>query len=642
MTVPLQLTTRVRRALAFVAPLHVSPDGRWLFVSSEYGARIFDAAAPAEAAWSCSERVSAMVAAGPWIVCALAKPARLIVLRASELSQASETALAASAAHMAIDAAGSRIAMIDKDGALHRITLDEAGCASIDTLPGEPYERAALALSADGRMAVMTAHKRDARSCPVQVIDLDTMSITHTLKGARAEVIELAIGPAGTILAATFGLVMAWASVKAKGRTILKCKSYPNIIGFADPDHVILLDHRERAVCVALADDAIVWEHPNYGPASLSAGRLVHNRFSAIYWREPLTGALLGEVSAPPHPWQLTLDPTRDVVHVATSAGALIRTWQLGAAALDPIAEGNGGKVLCLACDAAQRWLALGTAEGIVLLVDQHDLGAPPRVFARPSASSTAECTALCLDPERDHLWAAIDDRIIRWCLSTGELEAQSERQKDEISAMSPLTDRGVLVLTARARRRSYGELSVLDLATLDTLHDQRLSQTVTAIERAGADQLTLRSAYGAMRFDLHTNTLTALAASEPLPLSVQLLVSPATPRGVRVTSTHNRQTNEYDYTLQLWSTGEDAQALGEPFACPGIAVPPQWRGDGACFVIVHHDHALRVWDGETGQLRETISVGVHSPRLLSILPDGRRAVVAGYDGSCELVALPA
>lgn len=635
---PLQLTTRVRRKMRFTPTLSVTHDGRWLIAWEDREVRIFDAATPAPAVLSFKRSISALAAAGPWIVIA-SSDKLLHVLRAADLSIAYTHATPAAVRLLALDPAGTLLAL-DGDGTLHRLTLGAAGATDAASLPGESYEHGymALTLSADGSTAAMTSCPRDARSCPVLLIDVATLTVKQALKGPRAAVASLAFSPSGaTLIAATATSATAWALPKGKARSFFKAKSYLHIVGFADEQLVILDDHKNETLCIDLTTDQPVWSHPSYGPAHLSCGRLVHSRFNALCWRDPRSGAPLGAAKAPNYPWALTVDPIRDAAHVATSSGNLLTTWRLDQPAVEPSAQRSGAPISAASSSPDGRWLALGTDEGVIMLWDLHDDAPKPRIIGPISYySSNYACDAVFVDADHDLLWASMGSRVGLWRMSTGEELRYSAELKDEVTALLPMRADGVVVAAARARRRSYGALIILDLHTLAELHDERLSHTVTSLSPLPTGEVEVGFAAHWQALDLKTRKLAPAALVFPM---MYLATSPDRSRACSRHYKRRADSQELDHWLQRWEVKPDPQPLGEPISCDEVCAHLRYTSDGAHFISLHPD-ALRRWDAATGALLATTAHQIADPCALHLTPDGRCAVVSGDDGACDLIPL--
>jgi WD40 repeat protein len=363
--------------------------------------------------------------------------------------------------------------------------------------------------------------------------------------------------------------------------------------------------------------------------------QVVHTRFHQVMLRDVGTGALLKQCSVGDYPGVLAADSARGMVHLCGS-GSLIRTWRLTEAGFEAREELCGDKVDCLASSEDGALLALGTAEGAVMLYALNDPGRIVRGFA--PAHNRYGCNALHIDVAGDKLWAACGGRIVRWRLSTGEQEACSEHQKNELYAMLILPERGELVAAARGTRRTYGELVVLELETLNALHTERLTETVVGITRRGADEVLLRGGYGTRGFDVVRRVFTTYDINRARGASV----ADAAPVAVRAMSRFNNERDDYDYWLELVTLEEDPKPVGERVVCTAaVAGQPLWLDvERGMIIALLYDRTVRIWNMNTGEQIECLHVQIGSPNELLQVPGQARFVACGVDGSVEMIDL--
>jgi WD40 repeat protein len=107
------------------------------------------------------------------------------------------------------------------------------------------------------------------------------------------------------------------------------------------------------------------------------------------------------------------------------------------------------------------------------------------------------------------------------------------------------------------------------------------------------------------------------------------------TPDGARALSGSD------DHALKLWDlqTGAELGTLnGHALSVTAVAVTP----DGAWALSGSDDHALKLWDLQTGAELRTLNGHAAGVEAVAVMPDGTRAVSASVDRTLKLWDLKA
>jgi hypothetical protein len=594
MSEDVMLTTAERRGFSYGGPLEVSACGRWLVAWSYHGIRVFDAAEPGPAVWSSYERVLLLRLVEGGLVYATSAPHRLVARGFGAWDEPRAAPLDAAPRALEVDAARARAFVVTGDGALRRFSLSGAALAEEGALAGEQAEAAVLVLSADGRQLALSRGESKARSALVEVLDAQTLGVTHALKGLRGACLHLAFCPdSALIAAATATSAVVWAGPKAKAQSVFKAKRKIRHLWFIDAAHLLITDEEEAAVCVEVASGAERWRHAHHGPATRRGGQVLHARYDKLWLRDGLTGAAVGEAAASGHPRVVTLHPTAEVAYMYTSLGALISTWRLDEPRVAQPAELDGGAITSAALDAAGGWMALGTSSGAVLIHAMPVQGAARVVGALRGKYGSGSCKALLLDAARDRVWGASEEFIVGWRLSTGEQLASWRVSESRGHVLYAPPDEDVLIV---ATDDYYGEQA---LRVFSPGEDSPRG-VLTPAQRIDA----LTGAQGVVSCRGHAATQRLQLS--PLALDAPVAVPPPP-------------------ALPLDRIVCDAKRVG--IAC--------WLDAARCATL-HEDGALRVWDAATGALKATHPTKLPRPERLFVL-SARQIVACGADGEAVL-----
>ncbi|HEU0034111.1 MAG TPA: WD40 repeat domain-containing protein [Kofleriaceae bacterium] len=548
--------------------------------------------------------VRALATAGDRAIVALAGTDEVAVLALPGLAVEARHALGAQVVAVAIDPQSPRtiVAAVAEPPSI--VILDRERAPRTIELPAAPVT---LAL-AGHRLAVATD------SNTIVMIALADAAIVTILKGARTAIGGVAFAPGDRVVAAAGKTVIAWAlgSKAPKATTLLKGKHELALVGVTAGGLVLAQGYKEPLTAVDPATGTVAWSIEQYGPAAVDGERVVTAQFRELRELDASTGAIRRSLAAPAHVHGAAIHGDRIV---ACLRGARVTVIDASATAW-PVARGTGHDehITAIAFDGERIATSGFDSRAIVW----HRGAARPVLELQPPDVWYGSAIAF----DGDTLLTTFERGVQRYRIAGGERLAATTSLKNDITAVLAMRELGVVIAAAEASRSSYGELYVLDVETLEVLHEERLDATYTRVRRLSdqPERVELVGGYRRLVFDVTTRTVVEDAHVSTSDYSLTPMVADD---GSFVVETKNA-IEVVDGPCHGWLSARtlvDDRVLYERVKTDELYTTPALSLDGR--LVTAHATCLRLWDARTA--RELAQVELPCvPRGVAWSPDGR------------------
>lgn len=501
-------------------------------------------------------------------------------------------------------------------------------------LPAKP---SCVGVSDDGALvAVGTDQERSGR---VLIVDAATGAVRHTLTGPRAPVHQVMV-TGGRVVAAAGTRVLTWALPPApppgkaapagraartpaapRAAVIAAAKKSAWLVGVTARGTVVVHRLEEGLVGVDPASGQEVWSDDSMAvEAVMNGDRLVVNRHRTIVEMAADTGAVLRE-------W-----PDPAVGHVRAAVAdrvAVVRGSQIavlrepGVGPRFPAAHGD--QVLAVSFDG-ERFATTGR-DGRVF-VWRRGQAEPSTVID----GQTPVWPGLGVHLDGDDVWTTFRHKVQHWHVD-GSLRAESEWLKTTGTLVRPLPN-GLLLVATETSRGGYGELCVLDAATLEILDRKRVERSLHDAVWADERHLELNGRLLTITFDVVTRQRTREHLYEPETQATEQHMLPdrslVVGAGPALAADGTLSLGHLTVTALADGARHHLLSTTESFTGRGAALP------NGPFATPHRD-AIRLWNIETG----TVMRELPAPPDIATLwwfPDGSALLVGTRGGALHEV----